>query len=224
MSDRSALDAQRGQWEQALVERPDRFGVEPSAPAQAAAAVFEREGLRNLLELGGGQGRDSLFFARRGFEVQVLDYSPSGVETITSKAQEAGLAERVTAGQFDVREPLPFADDTFDACFSHMLFCMALTLAELDALSADVRRVLRPGGLHVYTARTSEDPDYGKGVHHGEGLYEQGGFIVHFFDEQTIERLADDYETVEVAHFEEGPLPRKLVRVTLRKPIGDTRD
>jgi hypothetical protein len=99
-----------------------------------------------------------------------------------------------------------------------MLFCLALRLAGLDALSAEVRRVLRRGGLHIYTARTSEDPEYGKGVHHGEGLYEQGGFIVHFFDEQTIERLADGYEIVEVAHFEEGPLPRRLVRLTLRKP------
>jgi tRNA G46 methylase TrmB len=83
-SDHAVLDGQRDRWEQALVERPDRFGVEPSAPAQDAAALFERERLHRLLELGGGQGRDSLFFARRGFQVEVLDYSPPGVETITS--------------------------------------------------------------------------------------------------------------------------------------------
>ena len=47
---------------------------------------------------------------------------------------------------------------------------------------------------------------------------EQSGFIVHFFDEQTIQRLARGYELVEVARFEEGPLPRRLIRVTLRKP------
>jgi hypothetical protein len=105
VSDRVVLDAQRGQWEWALTERADRFGVEPSAPAQEAAALFEREGVRCLLELGGGQGRDSLFFARRGFEVQVLDYSASGVEAIAYKAGEDGLGERVSARQFDVREP-----------------------------------------------------------------------------------------------------------------------
>ena len=219
MSDRSVFDAQRGQWERALSERPDRFGVEPSGPARAAAAAFARERAHRLLELGGGQGRDSLFFAYHGFAVEVLDYSRSGVTTINGKAQEAGLGERVAARQFDVREPLPFPDGSFDGCFSHMLFCMALTLAELDALAAEARRVLRPGGLHIYTARTTDDPDYGKGVHHGEGLYELGGFIVHFFDEQTIERLAAGYDVVEVARFEEGPLPRRLVRVTLRTPL-----
>jgi SAM-dependent methyltransferase len=220
VSDRFVLDAQRSQWERALTERADRFGVEPSAPAREAATLFEREGMRRLLELGGGQGRDSLSFARRGFEVQVLDYAAAGVEAIARKANEHGLGGRVSARQFDVRQPLPFAEDSFDGCFSHMLFCMALTLAELDALSTEVRRVLRPGGLHIYTARTTDDPDCGKGIHHGEGLYEQGGFIVHFFDEQTIDRLADGYDLVGVARFEEGPLPRRLMRVTLRKPVG----
>ena len=214
----SPLDAQQARWEQALAERPDRFGPEPSAPALAAASLFAREGVRSVLELGGGQGRDTLLFAARGFEVQVLDFSATALEAIGRKARGSGLDDRVTARQFDVREPLPLADGSVDACFSHMLFCMALTLAQLDALAAEVRRVLRPGGLHVYTARTTDDPDHGQGVHHGEGLYELGGFVVHFFDEATIERLADGYEPVEVARFEEGPLPRRLVRVTLRKP------
>jgi hypothetical protein len=51
-SDHAVLDGQRDRWEQALVERPDRFGVEPSAPAQDAAALFERERLhcRTLAE------------------------------------------------------------------------------------------------------------------------------------------------------------------------------
>jgi SAM-dependent methyltransferase len=218
VSERATLDRQRAQWQWALDERPDRFGAEPSAPAQAAATLFGREGLHTLLELGGGQGRDSLFLAHRGHDVHVLDYAPSAVETIRRKARESGLDHLVNAREFDVRERLPFDDGSFDACFSHMLFCMALTIAELETLNAEVRRVLRPGGLHVYTARTTEDPDYGKGTHHGEGLYEQGGFIVQFFDEQTIQRLATGYDLVEVARFEEGPLPRRLLRVTLRKP------
>ncbi len=44
-----------------------------------------------------------------------------------TKAQELGLADRLTAAQHDVRERFPFAGDSFDACYSHMLFCMAFT-------------------------------------------------------------------------------------------------
>jgi len=96
---------------------------------------------------------------------------------------------------------------------------MALTTAELEALSKEVLRVLRPGGLNVYTVRHTGDSHYGAGISRGEDLYEVGGFIVHFFSRQKVEQLAKGYELVGIEKFEEGPLPRKLFRVTLRKKI-----
>ena len=169
-----------------------------------------------LLELGAGQGRDTLFFAAQGFKVHALDYAASAVQAIEYKARQAGLSANITVARHDVRDPLPYADASFDACYSHMLFCMALTEAELRSLSQEILRVLRPGGVCVYTARTTYVPDFGNGVHHGEGLYESGGFIVHFFSAETVKRLADGYEIVELTRFQEGPLPRELFRVTLR--------
>jgi len=215
---RAALDAQREQWERALSERPDRFGSEASDPARAAADLFQRGGVHDLLELGAGQGRDTLFFAEQGFSVHALDFADSGLAAISAKATTAGLGERIQETRYDVRQPLPFAAGSFDACFSHMLYCMALTERELSALTAEVGRVLRAGGLSVYTARTTTDPDFGKGEHRGERLYELGGFVVHYFDHALVERLADGFEIVAVDEFEEGPLPRRLYRVTLRKP------
>jgi hypothetical protein len=57
---------------------------------------------------------------------------------------------------------------------------MALTTTELEFLSAEVRRVLKPSGLNIYTLRHTNDPDYRTGIHRGEDMYEVGGFIVHF--------------------------------------------
>jgi SAM-dependent methyltransferase len=98
-----------------------------------------------------------------------------------------------------------------------MLFCMALTMKDLDLLAGEIRRVLKPGGLNIYTVRHTGDPHYRMGIHRGEDLYEVGGFIVHFFSRQKVERLARGFEMVELLEFEEGKLPRKLFRVTLRK-------
>ena len=70
-----------------------------------------------------------------------------------------------------------------------------------------------------YTVRNTSDPDYGRGVHRGEGLYENQGFIVHFFDRAKVEELARGWELVGVDEFEEAKLPRRLYRVTLRKPL-----
>jgi len=136
------LNAQHQQWDETFLAKPDMFGLDPSEPAIQAIKQFEREGKREILELGSGQGRDTLFFARSGFQVTVADYSQAAVETIVSKAQSAGLSHQIAAVRQDVREQLAFPDESFDACYSHMLFCMALTTTELERLSREVWRVL----------------------------------------------------------------------------------
>ena len=57
----------------------------------------------------------------------------------------------------------------------------------------------------------------GAGIHRGKDMFEVGGFIVHFFSRQKVEQLANGYELLSVDEFEEGRLPRKLFRVTLKK-------
>jgi SAM-dependent methyltransferase len=192
--------------------------VEPSAPAREAAALFVAAGARDVLELGAGQGRDSLFLAREGFSVTALDFTASGVAAIRDKARVAGLQQSVRPVVHDCCRPLPFPDETFDACYSHMLYCMSLSTTELEALSREVLRILRPGGSQVYTVRTVADPDYGRGPAHGDDRFESNGFIVHFFSRELVERLSAGFELVEVREFEEGDLPRRLFLVIQKKP------
>lgn len=214
---KEVLDAQQKHWEQTFIEKPEMFGVEPSDSARKAAEIFKKEGKKEILELGCGQGRDTILFLQNGFQVYALDYSEKGLEAITGKAKELGLSQFITTKVHDARNPLPFDDASFDACYSHMLFCMALTTAELRFLSDEIRRVLRPGGLNIYTVRHTGDAHYRAGIHRGEDMYEMGGFIVHFFSREKVELLAKGYGIVSIDEFEEGGLPRKLFRVTLRK-------
>jgi len=209
-------DDQRQHWSASYAAHADMYGDEPSEAAVAAADAFAAARVATVLELGAGQGRDTLYFARRGFHVQALDYALNGVRAIQAKAA-AGLGDRVSLGLHDVREGLPLADAAVDASFSHMLFCMALTTPELERLVVDLRRVLRQDGLVVYTVRTTEDAHYGAGVSHGGDLYEHGGFVVHFFDRELVEHLAAGFELLDVTEFTEGELPRRLARVTMRR-------
>jgi SAM-dependent methyltransferase len=194
------------------------FGAEPSVPARKALELFQSEGVRNVVELGGGQGRDTIFFAARGLRVIVLDYAETGVAEIARKAAALGLSEAIAVLRHDVRNPLPFADAAFDACYSHMLFCMALTTAELEHLSREVWRVLKPGGINIYTVRHIGDPQYGTGINRGDDTFESsGGFAVHFFSREKVAQLAQGFDILSIEEFEEGALPRKLFRVTVRK-------
>ena len=211
------LDAQGRQWQETFVRNPDMFGALPSYPARIAAEMFKKENKTVILELGGGQGRDTIFFVNNGIHITVLDYSESAVGAITDKARKLGLSGYITVLQHDVRAALPFKDESMDGCYSHMLYCMALKTEELEFLSREVRRIIRPRGLHIYTVRHMKDPDFRKGIHRGEDMYEVGGFIVHFFSREKVERLAEGFEILRIDEFEEGELPRKLFLVTLRK-------
>lgn len=210
-------DEQREHWSATFAAHPDMYGDEPSDAAVATADEFSAADVATVLELGAGQGRDTLYLARRGFQVHALDYVVEGIEAIEAKGETEGLNDRVTVGLHDVRQPLPFADASFDASYSHMLLCMALTTPELERLAGDLRRVVRPGGLVVYTIRTTADPHYGAGIARGDDMYEHGGFVVHFFDRELIERLSDGFVLVDVSEFTEGELPRRLARVTMRR-------
>ena len=214
---KQAIDTQQQHWNKMYAQEPYFFGEEPSYAAKKAAEVFEKEGKLSILELGAGQGRDSLFFAKNGFKVQAIDYSENAVKAINQNASSVGLSDSISAVQQDIRKPLPFADESFDACYCHMLYCMALCTIELEALFQEVRRVLKPKGLNIYTVRHTGDAHYGKGIYRGEDMYEVGGFIVHFFSKEKIVQLAKGYEIVSIDEFEEGELPRKLFLVIFKK-------
>ncbi|KIZ19182.1 class I SAM-dependent methyltransferase [Streptomyces natalensis] len=205
---------QREQWQRTYAAHPGMYGERPSAPAVHAAEVFHTRGAADVLELGAGHGRDALYFAREGFAVRATDFSATGLRQLREAARAQDIAARVTTAVHDVRDPLPLPGASVDAVFAHMLLCMALSTGEIHALVREVRRVLRPGGTFVYTVRHTADAHFRAGIPRGDGIFEHGGFAVHFFDRALVEALAEGWRLDEVHAFEEGELPRRLWRVT----------
>lgn len=211
-------EGQQDHWNRTYSENPAFFGERPSRFAEAAVDAFRKEGVRTVLELGCGHGRDTLLFARNGFQVTALDYSGTALEALASAAADAGGGSPIATKVFDVRKPLPFPDGSFDAYYSHMLLCMDLSTSELRFLLGEVRRVLRTAGLALYSVRNNFDKHYGTGRHRSEDIYEVvGGFVVHFFSEGKIRDLSEGFEIREIRRMQEGGLPRELFAVFLKK-------
>ena len=190
------------------------FGLKPSIAAIKSLNFFKG---KKIVELGAGLGRDTIFFAQNSIHVEALDYSPSAIKIINEKASKKKLLNFVSTKVFDVRKKLPFDDNSIEACFSHMLYCMALSMQELEYLNSEVHRILKPMGINIYTARHTGDGDFKNGIHIGEDLYENDGFVVHFFSENKIKKLSNGFDILEIEKFEEGAFPRKLFKVTLVK-------
>ena len=215
--DKKILDQQSQYWENNFLSKPEMFGLEPSKAVINTLKTFKEENIKKIVELGAGLGRDTIFFAKNSINVTALDYSPAAIKTINKKTLEHKLSNFISTKIFDVRKKLPFETNSIEACFSHMLYCMALTTTELKYLNSEICRILKPGRINVYTVRHTGDGDYKKGIHIGEDLYENNGFIVHFFSEEKVRKIADGFNVVNIENFEEGTFPRKLFRIILKK-------
>ena len=192
------------------------FGLEASEPAKKSLKIFQENNINTIIELGAGLGRDSIYFSINNLSVTSLDYSQSGINIINKKINKDRL-KNIKTKVFDIRQKLPFEDNSIDGCFSHMLYCMALSNQNLFNLNREICRILKPDGLNIYTVRNEHDGDYKNGIHRGEDMYENDGFIVHFFNKIKINQLTDGFKNLKIESFEEGTFPRKLYFVVNKK-------
>lgn len=213
----NAAIEQRNLWDQVFLDSKSYFGETPSLLAEKASVLFRESEVRSLLETGCGQGRDTFLFAENGIRVTALDYSGTAVNDIKSRACAANLTSYIDPLCFDLRMCMPFENESFDACYSHMLLCMELTTCEISCLLSEMHRVLKPGGLAVYSVRSIFDRHYRAGEHLGEDLFEVGKFAVHFFSEEKIRGLASGFRIRSIERMEEGALPRDLFCIVMEK-------
>ncbi len=133
----------------------------PQRESRFAAFVCEKI-LRGavLLELGCGDGRDALFFAKNGMHVCAIDQASSEIAYLNAHHQNANL--RFVAGDFTALEGFGFAQSSFDCVYSRF------TLHSIDAeAQARVFRaalaLLKDGGIFAIETRGTKNALYGKG-------------------------------------------------------------
>ena len=89
--DKDLLNKQSQHWENNFSNKPEMFGLKPSIAAVKALKKFKKENITNIVELGAGLGRDTIYFAKNSIRVHALDYSPSALKIINKKNQQSYL-------------------------------------------------------------------------------------------------------------------------------------
>lgn len=117
-----------------------RYAAEPMIHA---VAQFTRHRGKKLLEVGVGAGTDHLQWARAGCETWGVDLTDKAIETTRRRLELHGFEsslQRIDA------EVLPFPDASFDLVYSWGVIHHS---DHPEAVVAEIRRVLRPGGQFI---------------------------------------------------------------------------
>lgn len=120
----------------------------------------------NALDICSGAGTNSVFLAKKGFEVMGVDISKTAVDYSRKRAQRAGVAERCNFISADVLE-LPFPRDRFDFAFDRGCY-HGLSDEKKVEFVKKVFSALKPGGKYLLTVFSDKNPDWDLNVSKNE--------------------------------------------------------
>jgi tellurite methyltransferase len=179
--------AERGPWspwDGEYARTPDTliWGAGPSALASDMSGRLA--GWGQVLDLGSGEGRDSIFLAQQGHDVIGLELSLDGIRKAARVAAARGVrVSWVCAAMPDLPVLGPF--DLIYSCGS----IHYVARDERARLFEQIRRLTRRGGYHAHVVFTQRL------------IYREKGEIVHYFGP---DELRSEYREWTVLRHEEG--------------------
>ncbi len=174
---------QKEAWEK-LYENKNRYGTEPCQFAIKSLKWMKKRKGNKILDLGCGEGKDSIFFAKNSYEVFSLDCSEKAIKNFEEKIKKNNVQKLVHPFLYDISEPLKFDNETFNIVFAH------LSLHYFDDKTTtmifnEIHRVLKTDGLLFVKVKSTDDPLYSKGKKIDEDMFELG-HIRHFFSKDYL--------------------------------------
>jgi len=180
----------------------DTYYTKKLAPEHASGfaqfvLTYMRPG-RELIDLGCGNGRDSLFFARRGLRITALDNSQAAIDAVNR--DRGDLPVRTVKDDFVNSEALLSTE--FDYCYSRWTMHI-IDDSQQAVLLKNVWSSLKEGGLFFVEARTVGDDIYGLGQEAGPHAFIYNEHYRRFLQPEAFsEQLR--MQGFEILHLEEG--------------------
>jgi len=186
-----SLAERRAESDRKYLADPERFAGAPSTFSAWALERIDRLGPSlEILELGCGPGRDSRALASAGHRVRAVDHSRVAIERARAFP---GNPPNLRFEQRDAESALrATATASVDAVYAHALYMM-FSGAEMERLLAEVRRAVRPGGLHLFAVRSVSDPHAGLGTEIERDVYLGGPHVtpVRYYRAEGVDAMAE---------------------------------
>lgn len=147
-------------WNERFASDDYLFGREPNEYLRSHAGLIAPGG--RVLCVADGEGRNSVWLARQGLQVEAFDIAENGVAKARKLAAEAGVVVDYRVADCD---QWPWGHETHDAAVA--VFIQFADPPMRARLFAHMVRALKPGGLLIlqgYTPRQLEFKTGGPGV------------------------------------------------------------
>ena len=152
----SAFDDPAGTWNKRFEGTEYLFGTEPNEYLRTHADRLRTGG--RVLCVADGEGRNSVWLARRGMPVDAFDIAEVGVEKAKRLAAEAGVNVHFEVADCD-GWPWPVA--AYDAIVA--IFIQFADPAMRERLFARIAAALAPGGMLVLQGYTPQQLEFKTG-------------------------------------------------------------
>lgn len=111
----------------------------------------------SVYEIGAGEGRNGLYLASKGFDVEMNDLSDVGIKKIKKQAKERGLNIKTNTDDIRKIKELPESDIFISTFVFHHL-----TIKEGFQIISKIKKATKRGGFNVISAFTKEGDFYEK--------------------------------------------------------------
>lgn len=145
-----------GTWNRRFAEDGFLFGTEPNAWLRGQAGAWQPG--QRVLSVADGEGRNSVWLAKRGLLVDAFDIAEVGVEKARRMAAEQGVSVNFSVADCDA---FAWPEAAYDGVAA--IFVQFADPAMRTRLFDRIRRSLKPGGTLVLQGYTPRQLDYRTG-------------------------------------------------------------
>ncbi|MGL4725889.1 MAG: tellurite resistance methyltransferase TehB [Scandinavium sp.] len=163
------------------------------------------------LDLGCGNGRNSLYLAANGFDVTAWDKNPMSISTLESIRQKEGL-ENLQTAEKDLNT-LSF-DGEYDFILSTVVM-MFLQADTIPGLIANMQRCTKPGGWNLIVAAMDTE-DYPCNV--GFPFAFKEGELKNYYAGWAFDRYNEDVGELHRTDAEGNRIKLRFATMLARKP------
>ena len=187
-----------GYWNN-LYSKDDYFGTGQTILADFAKTIIEENNISTLLELGCGQGRDSLFFANFVSNVTSVDISENAINFVKKTKNERNLTN-LDLFVHDIKKPLNFLDKSFDMVYSNLAL-QFFDINQLKEIFSNISEIMSNDSFFIFSTKKPGDKYFNFGKKISENSFQYKDITRYFFEKSQIKYLLE--QNFKIISFEE---------------------